>query len=129
MKKEFKLEELLVIQRKAEELIKLKFPPKSSFKIAKILASIRKEVEIYDEERRKIITNLCEKGDNGEPIVDERGNAKIPPENREALTKDLTELNLVEVSLDYPELSINDFDNCDNISVEQMMVLEKFIKE
>lgn len=82
-------------------------PVKASYAIAKNIKKIEKEIEVYNEERAKLLDKYGEKDEEGNLVVSEEQNIKIVPENVEKWNKDLNELLDIEVEVDIHKLKFS----------------------
>ena len=82
-------------------------PVKASYAIAKNIKKIEKEIEVYNEERAKLLDKYGEKDEDGNLVVSEEQNIKIVPENVEKWNKDLNELLDIEVEVDIHKLKFS----------------------
>lgn len=82
-------------------------PVKASYAISKNIKKIEKEIEVYNEERAKLLDKYGEKDENGNLVVSEEQNIKIAPENVEKWNKDLSELLDIEVEVDIHKLKFS----------------------
>lgn len=76
-----------------------KMPVKTSYRINKILRKVSREIDIYEEERKKIFEEFGEE--------EQQGMLRIPEKNMEEATTLLDELLSEEVEIELPEVTID----------------------
>ena len=105
-------------------------PIKISYAIAKNVAKIEKELEIYNKERQKLIDKYCIKDEEGNNLVDENNQLKIADENLESWNKDINELLDIEVDINIHKFSEMDLlnSNC-NMTPSEIMLIDYMIEE
>jgi len=98
--------EILQMIQSLNDLNNLKLPIKVSFKIAKITKKLQEVVDIYEESRKKIIEEYCEKDEEGNVITQEDGTATTP--EPEKLNKAMEELLVITSKIDAEQLELED---------------------
>ena len=66
---------------------------------------LKEVVDNFDEARQTLVKSLADKGENGEPLV-ENGNYII--KDREKLNKEFMELQAIETEIDLDKISVDD---------------------
>ena len=87
-------------------------PVKVSYALAKNIAKIEKELEIYNSERQKLLDKYCVKDENGQNKIDENNQLKIQEMYLKDWEQDIKELQNIEsvfISAFFPLFSISDF--------------------
>ena len=59
------------------EISTKEFPGSVTFKIARLIRELDKEIQLFEEERSKIANKYGEKDENGNLVIQEGGNIKI----------------------------------------------------
>jgi len=86
------------------------------------------EIKIFNETRTNLINQYGARGEDGELIVDEKGNCSLKPESIAAFNKELTDLLNTVIEVNADKISINDLEN-GNFTPNEIMILEPFIEE
>ena len=73
--------------------------------IVKNKNKLKEVVDNFDEARQTLVKSLADKGENGEPLV-ENGNYII--KDREKLNKEFMELQAIETEIDLDKISVDD---------------------
>lgn len=90
------------------ELARKELPIKVSYALAKNIAKIEKELEIYNLERQKLLDKYCVKDENGKNKVDENNNLKISDEFLEDWNRDIKELQNIEIEIDIHKFKLEE---------------------
>ena len=107
-----------------------KLPIKASYAIAKNIAKIQLELNIYDAERAKVIEKYSIKDENGKTKVDEENKITIQDEFLEIFNKEIQELKEIENDIDIHKFSISGFDGGDyDITPGEFMLIDYMIEE
>lgn len=99
-----------------------------AFKIARLARELNKEMETFNDARRKILEKYCELDENGQLIVSEDGNVKVKPNETANLNNEFNALVSTEVEINADKLPMSAIDEFD-ITPQQMLNLEKFFEE
>lgn len=102
------------------EISTKEFPGFVTFKIARIIRELDKEIQLFETEREKIAYKFGEKEENGELIALENGNIKIPEDKIEECNKELQELFNTEVEINASKLPVNIFETIEMTPVQAM---------
>lgn len=97
----------------------IKMPVKTSYRLNKMLRKVFKEVEVYDEERKKIFDELGEEK--------EGGTLQITDDNIEEANKLFDELVSEEIEIELPEITLEHLDGIELTPLE-MQALEPLLK-
>lgn len=121
---------LLADTQGLSQLTQKSLPIKVSYAIAKNIAKIQSELKIYNEERQKLIDKYSVKDEEGKTLVGEDNQITIQIEFLEAWTKDITELEEIEVEIDIHKFNINELLNGQyEMSPGEFMLLDYMIIE
>lgn len=99
-----------------------------AFKIARLARELNKEMETFNEQRKKIIEEYCLRDSNGEIEVLENGNIQIDPEKIQDFNAEITNILDTEVEINANKLPIDKIDDFE-ISPQQMLDIEMFFEE
>lgn len=108
-----------------------KFTLKTTYRLARLFDSLKKESERYETLVREAILKYSKKDENGEPIVNqgEQGESvEIEPLNQVKLMQEMEELNNSEIEIEDCYFTFEDFGDL-TISVEELKGLLPFIRE
>lgn len=112
------------------KLSNIQLPVRTSYVISRNIKKIEKELEIYNEERQKLLDKYAEKNEDGSLKVDENDQLKIPNENLKAWNKDINELLDIEIDIDIHKFNIKDLlnSNCE-ITANELILIDYMIEE
>lgn len=99
-----------------------------AFKIARLARELNKEMETFNEQRRKILNEYCVKDENGELKPDENGNVQIIPDKINEFNNEFSNLLATEVEINADKLPMDSMDSFD-ITPQQMLNIEMFFGE
>lgn len=99
-----------------------------AFKIARLARELNKEMETFNEQRRKILNEYCVKDENGELKPDENGNVQIIPDKINEFNNEFSNLLATEVEINADKLPMDSMDSFD-ITPQQMLNIEMFFEE
>ena len=88
-----------------EILKKYSFKAKVCQMLVKNKNKLKEIVDNFDEARQTLVKSLAEKGENGEPLI-ENNNYVI--KDREKLNKEFMELQEIETEIDLDKISVDD---------------------
>ena len=103
-------------------------PIKVSYAIAKNISKLEKELQIYNQEREKLIEKYSVKDDDNKTIIDENNQIKIQDEYLYAWNKDIKELQEIEVEIDMHKFKLEEL-NGYNITPAELMAIDYMIEE
>ena len=102
-------------------------PVRVSYKLAKNIKSIEKELNIYEEEKQKFINKYCEKDDEGNNKINEDGTIKII--DTEKWNKDIKELLDIEAEINIEKINIDELGKSDfKITPSELSLIDYMIK-
>lgn len=99
-----------------------------AFKLSRIIREVRRELETYEEERKKILSAYGEKDESGNLVLDERGNVKIIPQFKEACQLEFDKLLKTQIVLNVDKIESNELDEF-QITPKEMEDLLVFFME
>lgn len=99
-----------------------------AFKIARLARELNKEMETFNEQRRKIVNEYSLKDENGEVESDENGNIQIAPDRIQEFNTEFTNLLNTEVEVNADKLPMDNIDDFE-VSPQQMLNIEMFFEE
>lgn len=117
-----------------------KLPVKISYTIARDIAKLRTEMEVFEKERIKLCEQMAKKDKDGNPIkITENGSERYDVEDMPALVAAVDELRSqdVEVDLAYITASIDEIlemldanpDRYDALTPNDISIIEQIIKK
>lgn len=105
------------------KLNNMKLNIKVSYAVAKNINKIEKELEIYNEEKAKLIDKYGEKDEEGNLKVDEAGNIEII--DKENWNKDFKELLEIENEIDMHKINEEALFKCEcDITPGELMLVD-----
>ncbi|MDQ0149118.1 hypothetical protein ACFO6R_05910 [Eubacterium multiforme] len=102
-----------------EEIARKELPVKVSYSISKNISQIRKELEVYNNERQKLIEKYCSK-------AEEENKYKI--DDIENWNKDSKELDEIQVDIDINRFKLDDILDF-NMSAAELMAIDFMIEQ
>lgn len=109
------------------EISRKELPIKVSYALAKNIAKIEKELEIYNSERQKLLDKYCVKDENGENKVDENNQLKIQEEYLKDWEHDIKELQNIELEIDIHKFKIAEL-NGYNMAPSELIAIDYMIE-
>lgn len=120
------LQEVLDAKPGLEALSRATVSGINAFKIGRVIRDINKEIEVFDEERKKYIEKYAMR-DEKNVIVTENGMIKIKEENIPLYNQALQKMLETEIEINTEKMSIEDLANV-SITPQQAMGMEKFFE-
>lgn len=105
------IKQIMQINNNLEKIFDKKLPIKFSFILAKNKRKIQDILDIYQQERIKLLKKYAKKDENGEIITDEEGKVKIQHFN--TFSKQLDELLNLQQDIKLDKISEEEFNNYD----------------
>ncbi|KGJ48069.1 hypothetical protein KD33_16730 [Clostridium sp. NCR] len=109
------------------EISRKELPIKVSYALAKNIAKIEKELEIYNSERQKLLDKYCIKDENGRNKIDENNQLKIQEEHLKDWEIDIKELQNIELEIDIHKFKIDEL-NGYNMAPSELMAIDYMIE-
>ena len=110
------------------KIMQQSFKGSLAFKIARLVRELKKELDTFNEERRKLLDKYCVNDENGEFEILENGNIKLIPETVNEFNNELDILMNTEIEINADKLPMDSIDDFD-ITPQEMMTLEAFFEE
>ena len=111
-----------------QAIMQQSFKGSLAFKIARLARELNKEMETFNEQRRKIVNEYSLKDENGEVKTDEHGNIQITPDRIQEFNTEFTNLLNTEVEINADKLPMDNIDDF-KVSPQQMLNIEMFFEE
>lgn len=108
------------------EISTKEFPGSTTFKIARLIRELDKEIQLFEEERMKIANKYGEKDENGNLIPQENGTIKIPDDKVQECNEEFQALFNTQVEINANKLPIEIFDSVE-MTPTQAMNLEAIV--
>lgn len=124
---EFKIVEVLDLNRAINELADMKLNTILAYKIARIRKKLQEEVTTIEENRTQLIMPYIKKDENNEPIID-NGIYEVIEETRKELTDKLNEFFSTEIKIELPTLQLKELESIE-LTPKQIEALMKIIEE
>ena len=113
---------------KLSEIIKKQLPVKVSYAIAKNIAKIEAELNVYNKEREKLLDKYAVKDEHGNISVDENNQIKIREEYITDWNRDIKELLSIENEVDIHKFSIDVLEGY-SMAPAELMIIDYMIEE
>lgn len=124
---EFKIVEVLDLNKAINELADMKLNTILAYKIARIRKKLQEEVTTIEENRTQLIMPYIKKDENDEPIID-NGIYEVIEEKRKELTDKLNEFFGTEIKVELPTLQLKELESIE-LTPKQIEALMKIIEE
>ena len=124
---EFKIVEVLDLNKAINELADMKLNTILAYKIARIRKKLQEEVTTIEENRTQLIMPYIKKDENNEPIID-NGIYEVIEETRKELTDKLNEFFGTEIKVGLPTLQLKELESIE-LTPKQIEALMKIIEE
>lgn len=124
---EFKIAEVLDLNKAINELADMKLNTILAYKIARIRKKLQEEVTTIEENRTQLIMPYIKKDENDEPIID-NGIYEVMEETRKELTDKLNEFFSTEIKVELPTLQLKELESIE-LTPKQIEALMKIIEE
>jgi hypothetical protein len=121
-------ERILRDMPKLSEIIKKQLPVKVSYAIAKNIAKIEAELNVYNKEREKLIEKYAVKDEQSKTIVDENNQISIKEEHIKDWNRDIKELLSIENEVDIHKFSIDALEGY-SMTPAELMIIDYMIEE
>lgn len=108
------------------EISTKEFSGSTTFKIARLIRELDKEIQLFEEERMKIANKYGEKDENGNLIPQENGTIKIPDDKVQECNEEFQALFNTQVEINANKLPIEIFDSIE-MTPTQAMNLEAIV--
>lgn len=108
------------------EISSKEFPGSTTFKIARLIRELDKEIQLFEEERNKIANKYGEKDENGVLITKDNGMIKISDDKIQECNEELQALFSTQVEINANKLSVDIFDTIE-MTPTQAMNLEPIV--
>jgi hypothetical protein len=108
------------------EISAKEFPGSTTFKIARLIRELDKEIQLFEEERMKIANKYGEKDEDGNLIPQENGTIKIPEDKIQECNEELQALFETQIEINANKLPIEVFDSIE-MTPTQAMNLETIV--
>ena len=111
-------------------LSNLELPVKVSYKIAKNIMNIEKELKVYNTQIQKLIDKYCLKDENNQNVIDENNNFTIDDKYLDKWNKKINELLDIEVDIEILTFKIDElmYDNY-KMTPSQLMLIDYMIED
>ena len=121
-----KITDILNVVPTLQEMANKSFPGATSFKIARLMRELDKEIQLFDKQRTEIAQEFGEKDASGKLVFTEEGNVKIIESRIEECNEKLSSIFNTEIEINADKLSYSSIENAD-ITPSQALALEPII--
>lgn len=99
-----------------------------AFEIARLIKQCSPEVELFESQRKALISKYCDKDENGNPKQTANGDTYIAPESVQDFNNDLVELLNERITINSDKIKLSDIEEL-NFTPNQMVSFSAFIEE
>ena len=121
------LEQLINSSDALRNLSQKQLKARSAYTVAKLIKAADTEMTNFNDVRVDLVKKYAEKDENGELILDENQNIKVPPENIEKFNIELQELLKTTIEINANKISIDDLEDI-QFTPTEMAQLDEFIE-
>ena len=109
-----------------QEMANKSFPGATSFKIARLMRELDKEIQLFDKQRSEIAQEFGEKDASGQLVLTEEGNVKIIESKIKECNEKLTSIFNTVIDINADKISYSIFEGI-NIAPAEALALEPII--
>ncbi len=109
-----------------QEMANKSFPGATSFKIARLMRELDKEIQLFDKQRNEIAQEFGEKDASGQLVLTEEGNVKIIESKIKECNEKLTSIFNTVIDINADKISYSIFEGI-NIAPAEALALEPII--
>ena len=118
--------EILNVVPVLQEIAKKSFPGATSFKIARLIRELDKEIQLFDKQRNEIAQEFGEKDASGQLVLTEEGSVKIIESKIKECNEKLVSIFNTEIEINADKISYSIFEGI-NIAPAEALALEPII--
>lgn len=118
--------EILNVVPVLQEIANKSFPGATSFKIARLMRELDKEIQLFDKQRSKIAQEFGEKDASGQLVITEEGNIKIIESKIKDCNEILKSISNTEIDINADKIPYSIFEGV-NIAPTEALALEPII--
>ena len=109
-----------------QEMSNKSFPGSTSFKIARLMRELDKEIQLFDKQRTEIAQEFGEKDASGQLVFTEQGNVKIVESRIEECNAKLESIFNTEIEINADKISYSSIESA-NFTPSQALTLEPIV--
>ena len=121
-----KITDILNVVPTLQEMANKRFPGATSFKIARLMRELDKEIQLFDKQRAEIAQEFGEKDASGQLVFTEEGNVKIIESKIEECNAKLESIFSTEIEINADKLSYSSIESAD-FTPSQALALEPIV--
>ena len=121
-----KITDILNVVPTLQEMANKRFPGATSFKIARLMRELDKEIQLFDKQRAEIAQEFGEKDASGQLVFPEEGNVKIIESKIEECNAKLESIFSTEIEINADKLSYSSIESAD-FTPSQALALEPIV--
>ena len=118
--------EILNVVPVLQEMSNKSFPGATSFKIARLMRELDKEIQLFDKQRIEIAQEFGEKDASGQLVITEEGNIKIIESKIKDCNEILKSISNTEIDINADKIPYSIFEGV-NIAPTEALALEPII--
>ena len=121
-----KITDILNVVPTLQEIANKRFPGATSFKIARLMRELDREIQLFDKQRAEIAQEFGEKDASGQLVFTEEGNVKIIESKIEECNAKLESIFNTEIEINADKLSYSSIESAD-FTPSQALALEPIV--
>ena len=118
--------EILNVVPVLQEMSNKSFPGATSFKIARLIRELDKEIQLFDKQRNEIAQEFGEKDASGQLVLTEEGSVKIIESKIKECDEKLVSIFNTEIEINADKLSYSSIESAD-FTPSQALALEPIV--
>jgi hypothetical protein len=111
------------------KLMSAQLPIKTTFRLKKLVQNLEGELKLFEETRHSIVQEYGEKDEAGNLKQNEQGLVNLDVSKSEEWQVKLSELMMIESTLELPKLTLSDFGDKVELSANDLFALGSLISE
>ncbi len=123
-----KLAEIQNMVEGMNSIVEEKLPAKAAYWLARNAVKLQKELETFEEVRKKSIEKYCKKDKEGKPIIDEKNN-QYKMVDVTGFQTEFAKLIQEEIEVDLKTVKLSDLGEDTKLKTVDLIKLEKIIVE
>ena len=108
------LNDILNATETFQTIMQQSFKGSLAFKIARLARELNKEMDTFNEQRRKLLEKYCVRDEDGNLKQLENGNVQVIPEKISEFNEEFNSLLATEVEINADKLPMDQIDNFDS---------------
>lgn len=122
------LNDIVMATDTLNKIMQQSFKGSLAFKIARLARELGKEMQTFNTEKQKLIEKYAKRNNDGEFLVDDKGNIIFPNDKIDEINEEFKALLETELEINADKLPIEAIDSFE-ITPQEILNIEKFFNE